>query len=102
MCLHRPHGRASTLRHPVMGDHGFYNETAQISFPLSSKMLLLMAWNDDALDSRDYLLGVGQFRAQNIAVVLIIALITLGIALCRHHRVTRTHNEIESPLEQIP
>jgi hypothetical protein len=34
--------------HPIYGDHGFLNKTAEVSFPLSSKMLLLMSWQKDA------------------------------------------------------
>jgi hypothetical protein len=37
-------------RHPVMGDHGFYNKTAEVSVSLSPKMLLVMSWNKDALE----------------------------------------------------
>jgi hypothetical protein len=37
-------------RHPVMGDHGFRNRTAEVSFPLSPKMMLLMSWQKDARD----------------------------------------------------
>ena len=41
-------------RHPFYGDHGFVNETAEVTFPLSREILLLMAWSDrrrkEALD----------------------------------------------------
>jgi hypothetical protein len=35
-------------RHPVYGDHGFFNKTAEVIFPLSPKFLLLMSWNENA------------------------------------------------------
>lgn len=34
--------------HPVYGDHGFLNKTAEITFPLSPKLLLLLTWRKDA------------------------------------------------------
>ncbi len=34
--------------HPIYGDHGFYNRTAEVSFPLSPRILLLMSWNESA------------------------------------------------------
>jgi len=36
--------------HPVYGDHGFMNKTAEITFPLSPKLLLLLSRKADALD----------------------------------------------------
>ena len=30
--------------HPILGDHGFLNKTAQVTFPLSPQMMLLMTW----------------------------------------------------------
>jgi hypothetical protein len=37
-------------RHPVMGDHGFNNRTAETSFPLSPQTMLLTSWDADARD----------------------------------------------------
>jgi len=34
-------------RHPIYGDHGFLNKTAEVSFPLSPKHLLLLSWEQD-------------------------------------------------------
>jgi hypothetical protein len=34
-------------RHPFYGDHGFFNKTAEVIFPLSPKLLLLMSWNEN-------------------------------------------------------
>jgi hypothetical protein len=34
--------------HPIYGDHGFLNKTAEVSFPLSPKLLLLLTWNENA------------------------------------------------------
>ncbi len=31
-------------RHPIYGDHGFLNKTAQVIFPLSPQRLLLISW----------------------------------------------------------
>jgi hypothetical protein len=33
-------------RHPIYGDHGFLNNTAEVTFPLSPKRLLLMSWQE--------------------------------------------------------
>jgi Protein of unknown function (DUF4238) len=33
-------------RHPIYGDMGFLNETAEITFPLSPQKLLLLAWSN--------------------------------------------------------
>jgi hypothetical protein len=33
--------------HPIYGDHGFLNKTAEVTFPLSPHRLLLMAWSDE-------------------------------------------------------
>lgn len=30
--------------HPIYGDHGFVNKTAEVTFPLSPKKLLIMTW----------------------------------------------------------
>jgi len=32
--------------HPIYGDHGFLNKTAQVTFPLSPKRLLILTWKD--------------------------------------------------------
>jgi Protein of unknown function (DUF4238) len=34
--------------HPIYGDHGFLNKTAEVSFPLSPKLLLLLTWEENA------------------------------------------------------
>jgi Protein of unknown function (DUF4238) len=36
--------------HPIYGDDGFFNETAQVIFPLSPHRLLFMSWNENASD----------------------------------------------------
>jgi hypothetical protein len=36
--------------HPVYGDGGFMNKTAETLFPLSPKLLLLMSWQSDTLE----------------------------------------------------
>ena len=36
--------------HPIYGDHGFLNKTAQVVFSLSPQRLLFMSWNKDARD----------------------------------------------------
>ena len=36
--------------HPVYGDHGFMNKTAEVLFPLSPQRMMLMSWNEDARD----------------------------------------------------
>ena len=44
--------------HPIYGDHGFLNKTAEVSFPLSPGLLLVMCWERDvparAALRRDY------------------------------------------------
>lgn len=35
-------------RHPIYGDRGFMNKTAEVIFPLSPQRLLLMSWNSEA------------------------------------------------------
>jgi hypothetical protein len=37
-------------RHPIYGDRGFMNKTAEVTFPLSPKKLLLMSWRDSVPD----------------------------------------------------
>jgi hypothetical protein len=34
--------------HPIYGDHGFFNKTAEVTFPLAPNASLLMTWNEDA------------------------------------------------------
>jgi len=34
-------------RHPIYGDHGFQNKTAEVTVPLTPQLLLLMAWRTD-------------------------------------------------------
>jgi hypothetical protein len=40
--------------HPIYGDHGFMNKTAEITFPLSPEILLLMTWQQEAPDHLDF------------------------------------------------
>jgi hypothetical protein len=35
-------------RHPIYGDHGFLNKTAEVTFPLSPRVVLLLSWNEKA------------------------------------------------------
>ena len=35
-------------RHPFYGDHGFMNKTAEVTFPLSAKVMLLLSWDEKA------------------------------------------------------
>jgi Protein of unknown function (DUF4238) len=35
-------------RHPIYGDHGFLNKTAEVTFPLSPKVVLLLSWDEKA------------------------------------------------------
>jgi hypothetical protein len=37
-------------RHPIYGDHGFANKTAEVIFPLSPQRLLLMSWEEGTPD----------------------------------------------------
>jgi hypothetical protein len=37
-------------RHPIYGDHGFLNKTAEVLFPLSPQLLLLLSWDKTARD----------------------------------------------------
>jgi Protein of unknown function (DUF4238) len=39
-----------STRHPIYGDHGFANSTAEVIFPLSLQRLLVMCWKDTAPD----------------------------------------------------
>lgn len=53
--------------HPMFGDHGFVNKTAQVTFPLSPKLMLLMSWNDRvrerAVISREHVTMLNETRA---------------------------------------
>jgi hypothetical protein len=55
--------------HAIYGDHGFLNKTAEVTFPLSPRTLLLLSWKDDvhkigALE-RDHVELVNKIRAAN-------------------------------------
>ena len=56
-----------STKHPIVGDHDFYNKTVEVSFPLSSKILLIMTWNKDALEfgvlDRDQVILANRIRA---------------------------------------
>ncbi len=39
-----------STRHPALGDGGFKNKTAEVSFPLSTNALLIASWEMDARD----------------------------------------------------
>lgn len=41
-------------RHPLYGDHGFRNKTAEVTFPLSPKRLLLMSWQETVPDRASF------------------------------------------------
>jgi hypothetical protein len=53
--------------HPIYGDDGFKNKTAEVTFPLSPKFLLLLVWNESARDlgafKRDHVHKVNVVRA---------------------------------------
>jgi hypothetical protein len=54
-------------RHPIYGDHGFMNKTAEVTFPLSPKWLLLLTWDQSVRDlgafERDHVHMVNTVRA---------------------------------------
>ncbi len=54
-------------RHPIYGDHGFANKTAEVIFPLSPNRLLLMSWNEAArplgVFEREHVEGINQALA---------------------------------------
>jgi hypothetical protein len=54
-------------RHPIYGDHGFINKTAEVTFPLSPMVLLLLSWDESARDldalERDHVHQVNVMRA---------------------------------------
>jgi hypothetical protein len=53
--------------HPIYGDSGFLNKTAEVSFPLSPRLLLLLSWKEDAKDigvlPREHVEAVNAIRA---------------------------------------
>jgi hypothetical protein len=52
-------------RHAIYGDHGFVNTTAEVTFPLSPKVLLLMSWDESARDLGEF----GRDRVHQLNVV---------------------------------
>jgi hypothetical protein len=54
-------------RHPVMGDGGFSNKTAELSFPLSTDAMLVTSWDEGALDfgliEREHVDKLNELRA---------------------------------------
>ncbi len=54
-------------RHPIYGDHGFTNKTAEVTFPLSPEVLLLLSWDESVRDlgsmERDHVHQVNLVRA---------------------------------------
>ncbi len=49
-------------RHPVLGDHGFRNKTAEVTCPLSPSRCLILSWDEEA---RDY----GMFDTEHVGYV---------------------------------
>jgi hypothetical protein len=53
--------------HRMYGDHGFLNKTAEVSFPLSPKLLLILSWDETALErgvlGRKHVTALNQVRA---------------------------------------
>ena len=56
-------------RHPIYGDHGFLNKTAEVTFPLAPKVLLLLSWDESVRDlgmlERDHVNQLNLVRAAN-------------------------------------
>jgi hypothetical protein len=56
-----------TTRHPRIGDGGFANKTAELSFPLSTDLMLLTSWDEAALDfglfEREHVDALNELRA---------------------------------------
>ena len=54
-------------RHPVMGDGGFMNMTAEVSFPLSTRLMLITSWDKAARDfglfEKAHVDGLNEIRA---------------------------------------
>lgn len=55
----------SDTHHPLYGDHGFFNRTAQVTFPLSPKRLLVLTWEDSS--SQIFPIGQEYINDQNQA-----------------------------------
>jgi hypothetical protein len=55
--------------HPIYGDNCFVNKTAEVSLPLSPRLLLLLSWSDTAKPvgvlPREHVETVNVIRAQN-------------------------------------
>ena len=53
----------------IYADHGFLNKTAEVTFPLSPRMLLLLSWKDDVREidalERDQVHLMNKIRAAN-------------------------------------
>jgi Protein of unknown function (DUF4238) len=53
--------------HRMYGDHGFLNKTAEVSFPLSPKLLLILSWDETALErgvlGRKHVTALNRVRA---------------------------------------
>jgi hypothetical protein len=53
--------------HRMYGDHGFLNKTAEVSLPLSPKVLLLLSWDETALErgalGRKHVTALNRVRA---------------------------------------
>jgi hypothetical protein len=54
-------------RHPALGDGGFKNKTAELSFPLSTDLMLLTSWDEGALPfgwfEREHVDALNELRA---------------------------------------
>jgi hypothetical protein len=54
-------------RYRMYADHGFLNKTAEVSFPLSPKVLLILSWDETALErgvlGRKHVMALNQIRA---------------------------------------
>ena len=61
-------------RHPIYGDHGFTNKAAEVTVPLSPKVLLLLSWNQSIPDlaaiARDDVRKLNEVRAALLAHLL--------------------------------
>jgi hypothetical protein len=57
-------------RHPVLGDHGFLNKTAEVSFPLSPSLLLLLSWEENAKECRANMLKMSTSSARRTLIVI--------------------------------
>jgi Protein of unknown function (DUF4238) len=55
-------------RHPIYGDHGFLNKTAEVTFPLSPRAVLFAAWRPVQKEfhlDRDHVLSMNKMRASH-------------------------------------